>query len=270
MLKIVIPIRFVLAVAVVASCGCDEPDWEPLSTGAAVARSEEAGDELAYLIEVSERLAPDKIQVDRELEAWMDGLSEADLAELAHVYERADAAGHMDAISRELKADPPADKRRRRRLLRLMSLFDHLGDRGIEPFDSGRVGYRAVPEEPVDWSAVPDDLRWIIAPAEKYGSLRFEGRILDYIDQMDEAERAEARRLRARYSANIDRLQAIQTTEKMKPGTPEDYIYNLSVFFAYLHLNESDDLPGLRDWERWAKEWEQISDRPGATGGKAE
>ena len=109
----------------------------------------------------------------------------------------------------------------------------------------------------VDWSAVPDDLRWVVGPAKKYGTLRFEGRILEHIDEMDEPERAEARRLRARFAAERARLEAVGGAAPVRPGTPADRIYYLSVFFAYLHWQESDNLPGVADGDRWAEEWQQ-------------
>src|SRR5687768_7728644 len=63
-----------------------------------------AGDALTYLIEASERFAPDDIQGTREMEEWLDRLGPDDLAALARVYERADAAGHIAAAARELQA----------------------------------------------------------------------------------------------------------------------------------------------------------------------
>lgn len=259
---------FVLIVTSISFFGCDMPERSDTNGETAVTQSAETEDELAYLIEVSERLAPDEIQVDREMEAWIARLNEENLAELSRTYERAAAAGHMESITRELQDDPPSDKWRVRRLRRLMSLFDHLGGRGIEPFDSFRVGLRAIPEPSVDWSPLPEDLRWVIGPAEKYGSLRFESRIINYIEQMDETERAEARRLRARFSADMERLQEVGADEPLKPDTPADYIYNLSMFFAYVHMDETGDLPGLDDWARWAKEWEQFSKEPDGVDGQ--
>ena len=226
---------------------------------AMTSKSSEAKDELAYLIDLSSRLAPDEIQVDREMEAWLDRLSAAQIAELAAAYQKADAAGHMAALTREYRADSPADeagKWRKRRLVRLMSLFDHLGERGIEPFNSFRVGIRAVPERQVDWSAVPEDLRWVIEPAEKYGELQFESRIIDYIEKMADAEWAETRRLRARYSAEVDRLETIGAGEKVVPGTPQDLIYNMQVFFVFMHRKETGgDLPNPATFAGWAEEW---------------
>lgn len=206
--------------------------------GAPMGQTKPADDELSYLIEASERLAPDKTQVDREMEAWMDGLAPAELAELAQLYRRADAAGHMTAATGVFRADPPADQRRKHRLFLLFVLFDELGKRGLTPFDSFRVGYRAVPERVVDWSELPEDLRWVIAPAEKYGSLQFESRILDCIDAMDESERAEVRAFRMRFEADHPRLCNLSPEGSFKVGTAAHRIYYLGFFFAHFGWND--------------------------------
>jgi len=254
----VVILSFVLAVGLLAWAG-----WWRGRTGQQIGAGRSGGDELGYLIDASDRFAPDRIQEHRALQVWIDGLAEADLAELRRVYERAAAGGHMDGAKRELRADAPDDVRRHRLFL-LFLLFDHLGDRGVAPFDSFRVGNRAIPEEPVDWSELHEDLRWVIEPAEKYGSLRFESRILDYIDGMGESERAEVRRLRARFAVDAERMEAVGGDAPLKPRTPADFIYNLTTFFAYLHWQESGDLPGRRDWDRWAEDWRRLPKQRGA------
>ncbi|HZV07146.1 MAG TPA: hypothetical protein VE999_18840 [Gemmataceae bacterium] len=47
-------------------------------------------------------------------------------------------------------------------------------------------------KRPLDWSKLPEHLRYLAAPAEKYGGLQFDNRILDYLEKrMTEGERGE-------------------------------------------------------------------------------
>lgn len=210
-------------------------------------------DELLYLIEASERLAPDKVQVVHEMEAWVDALTSAELTELTQLYRRADAAGHMVAATRVFHTDPPSDPLQKRRLFLLFLLFDRLGERGMAPFDSFRVGYRAVPKRSVDWSELPEDVRWVIAPAERYGKNEFESRILAQIDAMSENERAEVRALKKRFDADFDRIHSICKGDgiNIPSGTAEYRIYCLGMFFVYFEWNdEPPDAGSTKEGER--------------------
>ena len=35
---------------------------------------------------------------------------------------------------------------------------------------------------PLDWTKLPPNLRYLAEPAEKYGSLQFESRIMDFLE----------------------------------------------------------------------------------------
>ena len=53
--------------------------------------------------------------------------------------------------------------------------------------------------EPLDWLKLPDDLRWLAEPAERYGHIQFEAPIYEYLRNADAAERAALRALGQRY-----------------------------------------------------------------------
>jgi hypothetical protein len=88
----------------------------------------------------------------------------------------------------------------------LLCLFNQLGELGIVPFNDGAVRPMEFREE-LDWSKLPDSLRYLAGPAEVYGAYQFEGKILDYLhSHMTADERAELQALSRQYGQDSEAI----------------------------------------------------------------
>jgi len=62
--------------------------------------------------------------------------------------------------------------------------------------------------ERLDWSKLPAELRWLAAPAERYGHYQFHDRIHDFLRGLDAAGRDELRALTRRLEAAHPEIEA--------------------------------------------------------------
>lgn len=91
-------------------------------------------------------------------------------------------------------------------ILGLLFLFDQLGDLGIAPFNDGTVRYREK-EHALDWSKLPEKLRYLAGPAEAYGAHQFDNAIMDFLkNRMTSREKAELQAIGIRYQQDWDEI----------------------------------------------------------------
>ena len=90
----------------------------------------------------------------------------------------------------------------------LLCLFAQLGKLDIAPFNDGVVGpTETKTAEKLDWSKLPSSLRYLAGPAEVYGSLQFDDRIYEFLqERMTADEQAELRALSQRYGQDSEAI----------------------------------------------------------------
>ena len=90
----------------------------------------------------------------------------------------------------------------------------------------------------LDWSKLPESLRYLQEPAEKYGAIEFEGLILEFLDKASQEEMNELRSLADRIRLNGD----VDTIDQWIDAYPfPEHEESARVYFFMLLL----DLAGL-------------------------
>jgi hypothetical protein len=129
-----------------------------------------------------------------ELNDFVENLNREQLSELEIAYKIIRSKEDGFAISEWLQ-EVSQDERKRprqevifaRRVGRLFVLFARLADAGILPFSTREVRYfESVPKP--DWSSLPEELGYLIEPAEIYGVHSSEQEIIDFLDAASEGD----------------------------------------------------------------------------------
>lgn len=162
-----------------------------------------------YLADTARKYGKDEIQVVAQQQRIIDLLTDEDLAELARTYEEIEQREDAYALSRWIEVeDDDGMKRERRQALMLMFLFGGLARSGMEPFVNRRGGLQPRARPPLDWSKLPDDLRYLAEPAEKYGKYQFEEEICAFLERMTADEEDELRALDRLARRDYDSINA--------------------------------------------------------------
>ncbi len=162
-------------------------------TGCAMPEPTAEESKFSYISAAAERYGVDGIQVSTELPRIIESLGTNDLVELASVYREIEQRGDAERLSRYIDAKNPGH----RRFLMLLFLFSALAERGVEPFVSESVAYRAK-EEPLDWSKLPAKLRYLAGPAERYGIVQFAADREQFLKTLTPAQETELSELKER------------------------------------------------------------------------
>ena len=146
-----------------------------------------------YLTLVLGKYAVDELQVTdppgsglRDKNAVIEELTDHDLKVLADAYTEIERRNDCKAISEWYyqQAGNPLAKNERRRMWLLFILFGGLADREIPPFRTRSVRFTQPARPPLDWTKLPESLRWIAPYAEKYGQYQYDDRIMDFLDSI--------------------------------------------------------------------------------------
>lgn len=171
--------------------------------------------ELHYIIPLAERHGSDAriAHYDRALGRHVEygeRLSDEEIEPLRQLYREISVKGHGPLINswhqnHSCKGICPPETTWP--VYGLLCLFDQLGRLGIAPFSDGVVRPQEKKNENLDWSKLPSSLRYLAGPAEVYGELQFEGRILDFLrERMTSDEQAELRALSHRYEKDAEAI----------------------------------------------------------------
>src|SRR5258708_3528198 len=100
-------------------------------------------------------------------------LTRDQIQELARLYEKIESRGDAKAISawvleNEVKGQVESKTDASTAVFELFGLFDDLAGRGLAPFNTHTIEFWE-PDPPFDWSKLPEHLRYLAEPAEKYG-----------------------------------------------------------------------------------------------------
>lgn len=88
----------------------------------------------------------------------------------------------------------------------LLCLFRQLGELGVQPFNDESVRYKEAPKT-LNWSKLPQSLRYLAGWAEVYGVYQFEGKILDFLQsQMTADERIELQGICDKYQQDEEAI----------------------------------------------------------------
>lgn len=163
--------------------------------------------ELRYIIPLAEqhgtnaRVAHYDCVLDRHVE-YAERLSDTEIEPLRQLYREISAKGHGPLLNRwyqnrSSEGSCPAETTWP--VGGLLYLFDQLSRLGISPFNDGVVRLEEQKSSELDWSKLPSSLRYLAGPAEVYGELQFENRIIDFLrERMTPEEQDELRALRQR------------------------------------------------------------------------
>lgn len=155
-----------------------------------------------YLAAVAERYGVDWLQVTdplhrgRDSTSVVEGLTAADLGELAATYREILRREDAPRISKWLRETRKDRSRDHRKLWLLFVLFERLGERDLPPFNDGRAKLEEEPRPKLDWTKVPQSLQSLAPAAERYGDLRSDVTIDKFLENLDQAQ--------------IDRLVAVR------------------------------------------------------------
>jgi hypothetical protein len=171
--------------------------------------------ELHYIIPLAERhgsearVALYDPLVGRHVQ-YAEKLSEDAIESLRALYAEIRAKGHGPAINRWHDAQSGEGAclpETTFPVYGLLCLFAQLGDLGVPPFDDGAVRPMEAPPEELDWEKLPDPLRYLAVPAERYGRLQFDDPIYEFLqERMTPVEQSELRALNRRYKQDWDAI----------------------------------------------------------------
>ena len=121
-------------------------------------------------------------------------LSPNALRELAEVSERIRRNGHQRAISQWIAEcyDPEDPVGYDGAVTSMLFLLDELGERGMSPFHRGMPFFVEIEDtEPLDWTKLPEELSYLIEPAEKYGVYQCSAEMGEFFENMTPEEEEE-------------------------------------------------------------------------------
>jgi hypothetical protein len=170
--------------------------------------------ELHYIIPLAERHGSDArvAYYDRDLGRhvqYAETLSANDIEPLRKLYMEISAKGHCALINSwhhdSWRTSPPETTWP---IYGLLCLFEQLGKLGFTPFNDGVVcPQERKTTEALDWSKLPPSLRYLAGPAEVYGSLQFDDRIAEFLqERMTADEQAELRALSHLYGRDWEAI----------------------------------------------------------------
>jgi hypothetical protein len=173
-------------------------------------------DRIQYVIDAARPFRELDLIVKHVAEARVDRMSAKDIKRLSDLYMTIDRRGDADAVSTWFYAPegrPIHQDEDRRTVFRLYTMFAILEERGVEPFASGRVRLDS-PEPARDWGQLPPDLRYLVAPAERYGHLSSHDEINEAVERLTAEESEELAALGRRVTEDY---RKIRTWEAPRP-----------------------------------------------------
>jgi hypothetical protein len=185
-----------------------------------------------YLLPIAEKYAPDEFQIKDRQQPIIDRLDQTSLTELANAYKEIQRREDVIALS-DFATERNKDETQRRMFL-LLCLFEKLADRNIPPFDTRRVKFVERPPK-FDWSKLPQELSYLIVPAEKYGKYQFPLDLGDFLGRMSPEEEVGLLALKVRTDSDF----AIDNFLTQYPKTE-----HLESRYIYFLLNLLDAMRG--------------------------
>ncbi len=170
--------------------------------------------ELHYIVPLAERHGSDArvVPFDARLGRhvpYAEKLSARAIASLRALYIEIRAKDHGPLINRWYhdSGEGPCPPGTRWPIYGLLCLFGQLAELGIAPFNDRTVRPMNVHVE-LDWTKLPDSLRYLAGPAEVYGEYQFEGAILDFLhSRMTPEERDELQALARQYERDGEAIE---------------------------------------------------------------
>lgn len=180
-----------------------------------------------YLAKVAAKYGVDDIQVVQRQQQIIDSLDTEQMIELAHAYREIERRGDSLALSKWI-LDKGEDELRQERhqMLMLFFLFDALADRGISPFISRAVRLQEE-QQPLDWTKLPLELRYLAEPAEKYGRYQFPDEVYDFISTMSASQSAELKEINERSLPDERKVEDFLDSYLMTEHKEAELIYFL-------------------------------------------
>jgi len=149
-------------------------------------------DELRYLRRPAVKFG--FIFVTQDYDEVIRRLSPDALRELAEVSERIRRNGHQRPISQWITEcyGPEDPVGYDGAVTNMLFLLDELGERGMSPFDRGMPFFVEIEDtEPLDWTKLPEELSYLIEPAEKYGVYQSSAQKAEFFENMTPEEEEE-------------------------------------------------------------------------------
>jgi len=146
----------------------------------------------AYLRPIAEQVNEVFNEIGQYYERLPDALTDAQIDALAKVYEEIDARGDAQPLSVWLedlhaRGGVASPQNIYRPVFDLFFLFRELGWRGVPPFNSFAVTY-CPPQPLLDWTKLPEHLRYLAEPAEKFGKYTFEEEWRRFVENASEQD----------------------------------------------------------------------------------
>lgn len=187
-----------------------------------------------YLARFAKTYGKDDVQIKHLQEEIIRALSKKDLDNLAQAYQQ--IVDHKDqrAISKWIndKVEDGLTKERRETLL-LLFLLSGLSRQGIVPFCLESV-FPEKDEEKLEWQKLPEDLRYLTSPAERYSVIQFDDDIDEFADSMDERARAELQAIAPIVDRDEKKIDAFLDEYRMTEHREANLVYFLTYLIATL------------------------------------
>lgn len=140
----------------------------------------------------------------QDIRRFLERAPEGAIGDLERAYVNIHEHGDEERIPRWVTHIPEDIGARNARwtMIQLLTIFDVLADMAIEPFTSRRVHYKRQERLSIGWSSLPADLRYLAESASKYGVIRTDCEIDEFLSGMDEGMEEELASLAERIRMN--------------------------------------------------------------------
>ncbi|MBL8799530.1 MAG: hypothetical protein JNM56_36950 [Planctomycetia bacterium] len=89
-------------------------------------------------------------------------------------------------------------------------------------------------ETPLNWDKLPSGLRYLVVPAEKYGSLQFDEKIYEFGESMSEADRQALRKVAMQMLESEAEIDQFLNEYRMTEHPEAQLVYFLGHLIALL------------------------------------
>jgi len=180
-----------------------------------------------YIASVAARYGRDEVQVVQEAELIVGALGPDELRELAQAYEEIARREDSLPMSEWIRAGVAGEmEKERHEALMLLILFHCLAEQGTKPFTSRAVQYHSEIKRPV-WDHLPPGLRYLAAPAGRYGIYQSAKTMDAFRDRMTATDHDHLRTISARIASDRIRIEKFLDEYDMCTHKEAELVYFL-------------------------------------------
>lgn len=187
----------------------------------------------SYLRSAALKYGVDAVQIEHLGRGFADTLSNKDIDDLARTY--SEICRREDALPISVWLDEAKSDPERRGVWLLFVLFKQLSERNIPPFSSRAV--RLFPKHRIlDWTKLPESLRYLAEPAEVYGGIQFEESVARFVQNATRTQLATLAEVANRVREDLGRINGWLDAHRMTEHPEAELVYFLLQLLGPLAL----------------------------------